>query len=94
MKHIVLIKLNESCSLEEVYSNAYKLSKDIKEKNDFIVSISLNKNIIKREGNYDLILVVELKDTSFFENYLNSTEHKDFSNYLKPYALSKIKIDF
>lgn len=94
MKHIVLIKLNDKCDFEEVFDNALRLSKTIKNNNDFILSSSFKKNIIERDGNYDLILSVEIKDISFFQEYLNCKEHKSFSSYLKPYVLNKVKIDF
>lgn len=94
MRHIVMFRFVDGYFSELVFVHAIAVFDRLKEElPEEIRSVEVCKNCISRQGNSDLAVIMELKDETSLDRYLNHPIHLEFVKQWLPNITARASFD-
>lgn len=93
MKHIVMVKLKDGALTDELITRVKELLSRCVGVIDGFEAAEVFPNSYPREGNYDLMLEMDMQGPKTLEEYLPHRLHKEFVEYIAPSTVSRITFD-
>ncbi len=94
MKHILIIKLKPNTNLNEFLMKSHSYFDQLVEEVEGIKSYQFIENIVDREANGDLMLIVDLANKDMLKVYLDHPLHVEYANYLAQFMELKLSLDY
>ena len=94
IEHVVLFKWNEDATSEQI-SKAEEALKELSQKINGIIQLTIGSNFSSRSQGYETALVVRFKDRASLESYVPHPEHQAVvQNIINPIRTDTIVVDF
>ena len=90
LKHVVMHKYKTIEQAQEI-ANMWK---KIKEKISCVITSEVGENITGLSGDYDIILMLELKDEQALQEYLTHPYHKEIKKVVSKYKKQRACVDY
>jgi len=97
IKHIVLWTLKPNAEGKSIDENAAYIKEKLEDlygKIPEIISIQVQPNTLKIEGNYDVSLIAEFESEAAMKNYQKHPLHEEIAAYVRGAAEKRASIDF
>jgi Stress responsive A/B Barrel Domain. len=97
IKHIVLWTLKSGAEGKTIEENAYLMKEKLEGlygKIPEIISIQVQPNTLKIEGNYDVSLIAEFESEEAMRIYQKHPLHEEIAVYVRKIAEKRAAIDF
>ncbi len=94
MTHTLIIKFKEGIYNQEVFDKTYEAFSEMVEKISGVNSFKLIENIIDRDANGDILLIIELQIKEMLQVYLDHPLHVAYANYIAPITEKKVSLDY
>ncbi len=95
MTHMVFMKFEagffSQAVFQEIADGFCKLQEAMPQE---IVSVQVLENCIARESNMDLLIHMELRDTSALEQYLRHPVHLEIGRTMNPHIVQRCSFDY
>ena len=92
--HIVMLRLTPGFVTDEYFAYTEDIFARLREAVDGILAVSCHRNCVAREGNYDLMIRLELADASVLPVYLAHPLHLEFARSNGDQLLSRASFDY
>ena len=92
--HIVMIRFQKDFLTDEYFNYTTAVFHDMKEQIPGILSAKVRRNCIPRDGNYDVMIEMELADASILSHYLGHPLHIAFADSHKGKLVSRASFDY
>ena len=92
--HVVLLRFVPDFLSEEHVSYTAKLFAQLQNAIPEILTVSVYQNCVQRNGNYDLMIAMELSDTAALPVHLSHPLHIAFAESNRDYLLSRASFDY
>jgi hypothetical protein len=94
MTHYVIFKFKKEAYTKEFYLETERAFTDMVKHITGVNSFKLIENIIDREANGQLMLMVELETKEMLQVYLDHPLHVAYANWIKLILIQKISLDY
>lgn len=94
MKHIVMLRFAQGKMDNQYYDLAVKTFQSLQETLPEIKKVSVKKNCVLRNGNYDLMIEMDIADKESLDTYLRHPLHIAFADAVTPVMDSRASFDY
>lgn len=91
--HYVMLRLEPGFVTDEYFAYTEDIFNRLLEAQEDILSVSVHRNCVAREGNYDLMIRLELENEAALPRYLAHPLHQEFARSNGDVLLSRASFD-
>lgn len=94
MVHYLMLKLDCCRTAKWVFDLATETFSGLCKDTDYIKDAQVISNCIQRDGNADILIILQLKDKAALNQYLAHPVHIAFAKKVDPYLMKRTSFDW